>query len=145
MLYAALEASSLPHHEPDYASRILDKLHSHRLAKTPEGIAIWLAVLSKYPKAALPMGVWHHEDPLSQCEKTVLAQVLREAPSQIVSLDEGQMATQTGRWNAKVHFAWHVVLSQVLSTPQARHKHSVERSSRRLNFEDFWIECVDSE
>ena len=144
MLYATLQGSSLPRDEPWYATLILDKLRSHGLAKTAEGVALWLAVLSKYPEATTPIGVWHQGDPLCHRERTLLAQILREAPSSITSYDESQRAIQTGHWNAKLHFAWHVVLSQILSTSQAKAKGNGNSFSRRIYFEEFWVDCVDS-
>ena len=143
VLCSSLEGSCLPNHNSRYAALVLEKVCKYSFAKTPEGVAIWIAVLSKYPAVALPSGIWHHNDPLNGRNKAELAQILKEAPMVGQSDNEGQKAAQTGRWSAKIHFAWHAVLAQII--PEARATSQVgHNSSDRIVFQDFWIECVDS-
>ena len=143
VLYASLEDSCLPNHDPRYAALILEKIRVHRFAKTPEGVAIWIAVQSKYPAATLPSGVWHHDDPLNSRNKAELARVLKEVSTVDQPHDESQKAAQTGRWQAKIHFAWHAVLAQIIPRTQATLK-VVHKSPGRISLQDFWLECVDS-
>lgn len=125
-----------------YAQLIIDKLHESSLAKTPEGVAIWLRVQSEIPDVILPAGIWHNEDPLDRKEKTRIAKILKEASTS--DLDQAvpsSKASQKGNWTSKLHFAWDVVLSQLLTAEHTRYS----RSTKRQNFESFWSECVDSE
>ena len=146
MLYTTIQGSMLPDHEPQYAESIVQKIQFHGLAKTPEGVAVWVAVNAKYPSMALPSGVWHKGDPLNRKEQFKLAQILKEAgPASSAQAEDDQKTAETGQWNAKVHFAWHAVLSQLLGTSSTKHQENSSKPSSRITIEQFWDECVDSE
>jgi DNA polymerase phi len=127
-LYGALKGGSpLPE---DHAKTLINMLHLNGLAKTPEGVALWLVVQSNYPGIQLPKHVWHHGNPLHRKEKVSLARVLRETTPK----DDTKDSVQRGNWVPKLHFAWEVVFEAL---PMTR--------SEKTNFADLWAEVVDSE
>lgn len=131
-----------------YAESTLDSLASRRLLRTPEGVAIWLAVKDKFPNARFPNGVWKNDDPLSSKERGPLALVLKEAST--ASERDGEVQTARGRgvWSSNINFAWGEVLSRLYvadaHTVVAQNT-SVKEKRTRTNFKDFWIEVIDRE
>ncbi|KAL9101777.1 MAG: hypothetical protein Q9163_002996 [Psora crenata] len=144
LLYATIQGSRLPNHDPQYAHTTLEKLQSHALTKTPEGVALWLAIQVKYPAAKLPIGVWRNEDPLARKEKGKLAQILKEAVLQTPAhTGDDQRIVRHGQWNPKVHFAWQTVLLQLQSVPSTKLTKNGTNHSKRITLEEFWKDCVD--
>ena len=142
ILYGAAQDLCLKGGDAKHAQLIIDKLHESNLAKTPEGVAIWIKVQSNIPDVVLPARIWHHEDPLDKKEKARIAKILKESSTS--DLDRpgiGSKLSQKGHWTSKLHFAWDVVISQLLIQEQTQNG----RSSKRQNFEGFWEECIDSE
>ena len=141
ILYGAVHDLGSKKQNTKYTQLIIDKLHEFGLAKTPEAVAIWITVQAEVPNVVLPAGTWHNKDPLDRKEKAKIAKILKEASTD--DLDQasaGSKASQKGNWTSKLHFAWDVVLSQLLIP-----KHTgTPRVSERLDFEEFWDECVDS-
>lgn len=130
--------------DPSYAQLVIDRLCSNRLAKTPEGISIWLSVHSSFPTVKLPRGIWHGEDPLHVKEKAVLAKVLKEASESKELQDGGERSRQKGMWNSKLHFTWDVVLATFFER-QTQPGWGLSKPPKRLNFVEFWMEVIDSE
>ncbi len=141
ILYGAVQDLGSKGSDAKYAQLIIDKLQESSLAKTPEGVAIWLKVHSEIPGVILPAGMWHNDDPLDGKEKTRIAKILKEVS--ISDLDQAgttSKASQKGHWTSKLHFVWDVVLSQLLTAEQTGYS----RPTKRQNFGSFWSECVDS-
>ncbi|KKK26584.1 hypothetical protein ARAM_007229, partial [Aspergillus rambellii] len=116
----------------------LDRLCSKDLARTPEGVAIWLAAKERFPKITFPSKVWKHEDPLDAKERNQLAKVMKESSSgESEDKGPGSGAKQSGVWNSKLHFAWDAVLNSLGALVK-------EPSKSRLSFVDFWTEVVDN-
>lgn len=128
-----------------YVESILDQLCANDLARTPEGVAIWLAAKDSFPKAKFPQNVWKYEDPLDSRDKSTLAKIMKES-SDVEAQSEGSGTKQSGVWNSKLHFAWDAVLSRIFASPQKKEKSKDKTSkSSRTSFVDFWVEVVDSE
>jgi len=127
-----------------YAQSIIDKLQSSGFSKTPEGVAIWLAIHSRHESVDLPRGVWHHQDPLNRKGLSKLARVLNEAPIADPAHNGAEAnPPKKGTWTTKLHFAWEVALSCLLNLRSpARRKD--DKHSKRIAIADFWLECVDS-
>lgn len=124
-----------------FVDSTLERLCTNDLARTPEGVAIWLAVKDLFPKVKLPSKVWKHEDPLDTKERNQLAKVMKESSvSETEGENRGSNPKSSGVWNSKLHFAWDAVLSRLSETSA---KESKSKSSR-LSFVDFWTEVVDS-
>ncbi len=142
ILYGAVQDLRSKGRNVKYAQLIIDKLHESSLAKTPEGVAIWIMVQSEIPNVILPADTWQNNDPLDVKEKARVAKILKEASTgDFNQAGTSSKASQKGSWTSKLHFAWDVVLTQLL-IPEHTGK---PRSSTRQNFEGFWSDCVDSE
>lgn len=127
--------------DPRCAQTILEKLRSEGLAKTPEGIAIWVAAKAECPNLQFPRHVWKHDEPLHPKEKSEVARILKEG---IVVESTGDnpeaKSSHGGAWSSKLHFAWDVILAKLLHIePQIDSK-----KVKIMSFSEFWEECIDS-
>ncbi|GKZ37240.1 DNA-directed DNA polymerase [Aspergillus brasiliensis] len=120
----------------------LEQLHSNELARTPEGVAIWLAAKDLFPNAKFPSKVWKHDDPLDAKERNQLAKVMKESSSADSEGESGNKAKSSGVWNSKLHFAWDTVIRRLADAPTKESKS--KGSSSRISFADFWTEVVDN-
>ncbi|KKY23009.1 putative dna polymerase [Phaeomoniella chlamydospora] len=125
----------------DVAETILSALNSHKLIRSPEGVAIWLAVTQKFPKAMLPRDVWKHDNPLHKKENALLAKVMRDATPRGDDESKGQEAQGSATWNATLHFAWPAVLRILYENID---KDGESTKSKLIPFEQFWAEVVDA-
>ncbi|MCJ1249248.1 DNA-directed DNA polymerase [Trapelia coarctata] len=131
VLYTALKSQSTM--TAEYAQVAIDKLHSSTLARTPEGVALWVLIQSAYPDVQLPKHVWHHGNPLHRKEKAPLAKILKETSSKDDPKEPTQKDAERGTWFHKLHFAWEVVFGALL---KAR--------SKQLTFAELWTEAIDN-
>ncbi|KAL9618860.1 MAG: hypothetical protein Q9160_006450 [Pyrenula sp. 1 TL-2023] len=116
---------------------VLQALAKHNMIRTPEGVAIWLLVKEQYPSANFPRKTWKHDDPLHAGEKTLLADVMRDAAPK-KPLGEGQpMSEGSGLWSPQLHFSWDMVLQTF------EKGNSSQRKSQRTSFAAFWEETID--
>lgn len=121
----------------------IEQLCSNDLARTPEGVAIWLTVKDLFPDAKLPSGVWQHDDPLHVKEKRNLSKVMKEAwGSEDSSGKEPGNSRISGVWSSKLHFTWDVILVRLYSQGTQEKKEKTSKSAR-AGFIDFWTEVVD--
>ncbi|KAL4820418.1 DNA polymerase phi-domain-containing protein [Aspergillus spinulosporus] len=112
----------------------IERLCSNDLARTPEGVAIWLAAKDLFSNINFASKVWKHDDPLDSKERNQLARVMKESSTETDS--EGDKGTKaSGFWNSKLHFAWDAALASLNGTKE---------SKSRLTFVDFWTEIVDN-
>lgn len=125
-----------------YAQIIIDKLIANGLAKTPEGVAIWLGIQSIFPGVSLPSSVWQHESPLYRKEKATLSKILREASTAgPLQPEANSKIAHNSSWSPSLHFAWDVVMSAILLPDSVKQA----KSLKQITFADFWTEAVDSE
>ncbi|RAK82890.1 DNA polymerase V [Aspergillus costaricaensis CBS 115574] len=120
----------------------LERLCLNDLARTPEGVAIWLAAKDLFPEVKFPSKVWKHDDPLDAKERNQLAKVMKESSSADSESEGGNKAKSSGVWNSKLHFAWDTVISRLADAPTKESKS--KGSSSRISFADFWTEVVDN-
>ncbi|KAJ5545292.1 hypothetical protein N7535_006325 [Penicillium sp. DV-2018c] len=122
-----------------YVQAALECLCAHGIARSPEGVAIWLAAKDMYPKADFPSNIWKHDDPLDTKERNSLSKIMKESGA---AANEGEnkanVAKNSGVWNSKLHFAWDAVLSRTIVEAKDKSKKS------RMTFSDFWTEVVDN-
>ncbi|EFW99855.1 DNA polymerase [Grosmannia clavigera kw1407] len=102
------------------------------LAKTPEGLGIWLAALERFPDMALP-APW--KTPLAPGAHRELVAVLRSSgASGGGDGDEPKTAKQTaakqGNASAQLHFVWDLLLQATLRQAPKQ-------------FDAFWVAVVD--
>lgn len=127
-----------------FVEAALERLSSNDLARTPEGVAIWLAAKDLFPNASFPGKAWKHDDPLDAKERNQLAKVMKESSvAEPENETQGNNNKSSGVWNSKLHFAWDAVLSRVSDMP-TKESNKSKKSPSRLNFVDFWTEVVDS-
>ncbi|KAH1509618.1 hypothetical protein KXX06_007091 [Aspergillus fumigatus] len=120
-----------------YVEIALERLCANDLARTPEGVSIWLAAKEAYPKAEFPGKVWKHDDPLDSRERTQLAKVMKDSSAgDSEAGTQGNNPKSSGVWSSKLHFAWDAVIRQLADLPA--------KQSSRLTFAEFWTEVVDN-
>ncbi|KAK6838678.1 hypothetical protein RU639_000844 [Aspergillus parasiticus] len=141
IVYRGVYELSAQKAEVKFVESALERLCTNELARTPEGVAIWLAAKDLFPKVKLPSKVWKHDDPLDVKERNQLAKVMKESSvSEAEGENKGSNPKSSGVWNSKLHFAWDAVLSRLSETSA---KESKSKTSR-LSFSDFWTEVVDN-
>ncbi|KAJ5476056.1 DNA polymerase V [Penicillium sp. IBT 31633x] len=125
--------------EAKYIEAALEGLCTHDIARSPEGVAIWLAAKDMFPSINFPSKVWKHDDPLDTKERSSLSKIMKESGA---AANEGEnkanIAKTSGVWNSKLHFAWDAVLSRTSIEAKDKSKKS------RMTFADFWTEVVDN-
>ncbi|KKO99171.1 hypothetical protein THAR02_08728 [Trichoderma harzianum] len=108
----------------------LEKLSSAGVAKTPEGVAVWLVALNQFPD--LKVKPWQH--PLSRKTLGDLTAILKESFNDS-SKDPSSNSrnNQQASWTAQLHFVWDLILNHYLKAGDSE----VE------DFAHFWGRVVD--
>lgn len=115
---------------------------THKLIRTPEGVAVWIAATRAFPHAQLPKSLWYDEDPLASKGINSLAAILMDARTHSDSSDESFEAQGSAAWSANLHFAWDVVLSDLYQAGPKGDQNG-HRTVKRASFEMFWLTVVD--
>nr|KMM65379.1 DNA polymerase V [Coccidioides posadasii RMSCC 3488] len=125
-----------------YVDAIIKGLAENGLARTPEGIAIWLAVMESSLPVNFASGVWQNNNPLHSKERSSLAKIMKES-SDLHSEQNGENGTanRSGVWNPKLHFAWDPILAKLYTFSQGK---KGDKSSKHITFPDFWTDVVDN-
>lgn len=109
------------------AENTLRSVAEANMAKTPEGIAIWIVALKKYKD--LKVKPWKH--PLAAKSFGDLAVVLKENFSETTS-DTAEKGNKQGSWSAQLPFVWNLLLQYY-----AKEEESTD------DFDQFWGRVVD--
>lgn len=118
------------------ATMTLEKVAANGLAKSPEGVAMWLVALSRFPD--IKVKPWLH--PLNAKSLGDLAAVLKESfqhQGQGQEHQERVNASNKGKqanWTAQLHFVWDLILAHYAGDAVA-----VD------DFVQFWSRVVDGE
>ncbi|KAL7946454.1 DNA polymerase phi domain-containing protein [Trichoderma barbatum] len=112
------------------AKATLEKLSNAGVAKTPEGVAVWLVALSQFPD--LRVKPWQH--PLSRKTLGDLTAILKESFNDS-SKDPSSNSrnNQQASWTAQLHFVWDLILNHYLKAG----------NSEVEDFAQFWGRVVD--
>ncbi|KAH0524917.1 hypothetical protein TsFJ059_007357 [Trichoderma semiorbis] len=112
------------------AKSTLERLSSAGVAKTPEGVAVWLVALNQFPD--LKVKPWQH--PLSRKTLGDLTAILKESFNDS-SKDPSSNSrnNQQASWTAQLHFVWDLILNHYLKAGDSE----VE------DFAHFWGRVVD--
>lgn len=111
----------------------LERVAAAGLAKTPEGVAMWLVALRRFPD--IKVKPWIH--PLQAKSFGDLAAILKES-FQHQGHDQGNdrgNATNKGKqanWTAQLHFVWDLILA-----------HYAAEDADTQSFTQFWTRVVD--
>lgn len=131
--YIIAEALSQMHQEQ--AEYTLDQIQNAGLALSPEGVGIWIMARKLFPDMKFPSKPWGSSgNPLEHLK--TLGKALKESSSDEGS-DKSQQAKQTGKWNAKLHSVWTLILAQYAEGVQAK-VHGI-----KSDFQNFWKVAVD--
>lgn len=116
-----------------------ERLVSYKLADTPEGVAVWLALQERHD-SALPDNVWHDKDPLSLKNRPKLIKVLK-GDVQNSANEEGSDATKAAAASQNPQFAWSVILSKVLRVDTD--SKTARTDASKSQFGQLWLGVVD--
>lgn len=105
------------------ASSLLQAFVNKGLIKTPEGVALWLSVLTLVPDSSLPKGIFVDGDPLAPPNRTLLVRILKE----------NEVPAQRGSRVSAPHFAWDVIFAYIVA------------NKSYPEFAQYWRELVDGE
>ncbi|KAJ5489455.1 hypothetical protein N7539_004345 [Penicillium diatomitis] len=142
IIYRCVYDLSARQMDATFVEAAVERVCSYELARSPEGVAVWLAVKDMFPTAELPAKVWKHDDPLDPKERGNLAKIMKESSAE-ENDGENKGSKSSGVWNSKLHFAWDAVISRT-SVKDASSKTKTKSKSSRLSFVDFWTEVVDN-
>ncbi|KAH0493944.1 hypothetical protein TgHK011_000584 [Trichoderma gracile] len=108
----------------------LERLSNAGVAKSAEGVAVWLVALSRFPD--LQVKPWQH--PLARKTLGDLAAILKESFNE-TSKDSSSNSrnNQQATWTAQLHFVWDLILNHYLQNGESE----VEE------FAQFWGRVVD--
>ncbi|QIW98905.1 hypothetical protein AMS68_004423 [Peltaster fructicola] len=109
MLYDFISSTDSKYLDDERIQALADAWSAKSLWKTPEGVALWLALVQS-DRVTLPKHVWHHQNPLSSKERTILSKVMQE-----VSTEDDDTQQKGGTRQIVPSFAWTVVLNALLS------------------------------
>ncbi|KAK2875593.1 hypothetical protein FQN49_001579 [Arthroderma sp. PD_2] len=131
-----------------YVDSALAALCQNNLAKTPEGVAIWIAAmeLSLSPAVVFPSDVWSHDNPLNTGEKASLGKIMKQSSKHDSSNGEEAKVKSSGVWNPKLPFAWDPILTKLYAIPTEKRQGEgkvKKTKATQLTFADFWAEVVD--
>ena len=109
------------------AKSTLEKVANSGIARTPEGVAIWLVALNRFPD--LKVKPWNH--PLSTKALSDLTAVLKESLRNQDEESNGKKNKQPN-WTAQLHFVWDIILA-----------YYAKESTTAAELEPFWSQVVD--
>jgi DNA polymerase phi len=127
---------------------IVENLIANKLIRTPEGVAIWIAVTRRFPKAKLPTSAWKSGDPLARKDISALSDILKDARAHQGPQSSELSAQGSARWSPNLHFAWDVVLAAVFRNAPAKIENGMNGKNpplegKKITFDVFWNTVVD--
>ncbi|WEW58089.1 DNA-directed DNA polymerase [Emydomyces testavorans] len=142
IIYCAVRDIADKKADVQYVDEIIKGLSKNGLAKTPEGIAIWLAAMECPSPVTFVLDVWQSNNPLHTKEKTALAKIMKESSDPHSERNgENGTANKSSVWNPKLHFAWDPILARLYKLSRNKKE---DRTSKQVSFIDFWTEVVDT-
>ncbi|KAI1933711.1 DNA-directed DNA polymerase [Ophidiomyces ophidiicola] len=142
IIYQAIISIANEKGDVRYISEIIKGLSDNGLAKTSEGVAIWLAAMDFPLPVTFTSNVWHNNNPLHSKERATIARILKQSSAPQSEQDcENDAANGSGVWNPKLHFAWDPILLKLYSAFDAEKN---DHPPKQLSFSEFWTEVVDN-
>ncbi|KAK3396282.1 DNA polymerase phi-domain-containing protein [Sordaria brevicollis] len=121
--------------EVELAEETLQKLADEGVAKTPEGVGIWIAALDRFPDMKMPKQPWR--SPLETSSLTSLPAVLKDSGRDTSNDQAGNKKQKQGNWTAQLHFVWNLILAHFLKLGEK------DKSDAAEQFKQFWKRVVD--
>ncbi|EGO53175.1 hypothetical protein NEUTE1DRAFT_150557 [Neurospora tetrasperma FGSC 2508] len=121
--------------EVELAEETLQRLADEGVAKTPEGVGIWIAALDRFPDMKMPKQPWR--SPLEAGSLTSLPTVLKDSGRDTSNDQAGNKKQKQGNWTAQLHFVWNLILAHFLKLGEK------DKSDAAEQFEQFWKRVVD--
>ncbi|KAK3947739.1 DNA polymerase phi-domain-containing protein [Pseudoneurospora amorphoporcata] len=119
----------------ELAEETLQRLTDEGVAKTPEGVGIWIAALDRFPDMKVPKQPWR--SPLEAGFLTSLPAVLKDSGRDTSNDQAGNKKQKQGNWTAQLHFVWNLILAHFLKLGQK------DKSNAAEQFKQFWKRVVD--
>ncbi|EEP76229.1 conserved hypothetical protein [Uncinocarpus reesii 1704] len=142
IIYCAVRDIAVKAADVKYINTVIGALAENGLAKTPEGVAIWLAAKESALPVSFVPGIWQDGNPLHSKERTTLAKIMKESSDPHSDGDgENGAAAKSRVWNPKLHFAWEPILAKLYAPFQAK---AGDKAPKQISFADFWTEVVDN-
>lgn len=104
------------------------------MAKTMEGVAVWLCVAAYHPGVAAPREVWGGGSPLGAGNLGTLGRILKDSGE-----EEGGAAK--GTWNQKLHFVWDFIFAVYLAEDEVWSE--LRGSSEIAGWAELWRVVID--
>ncbi|KAK3694360.1 DNA polymerase phi-domain-containing protein [Podospora appendiculata] len=117
------------------AEKTLVKLAEEGVAKTPEGVGIWIAALDRFPDMQVPSQPWRN--PLAATSLTSLPTVLKDSGREATTEQNGTKKQKQGNWTAQLHFVWDQILAHFIKLGAEDDANAGEQ------FTEFWDHVVD--
>lgn len=125
-----------------YVEETLKAICAQGLAKTPEGVAVWLTAMYEFPEASFPKKIWHKADPRSKKERQVLANVMRENFAHTSAADKKATSeVKSGTAHSSLNFAWSVIYDGYVRDLGAVGAEGFRAASE--GWQRFWKDIVD--
>lgn len=105
------------------------------LARSSEGVAIWLTLQAHHPSVTPPNDVWIKNSPLNSLNLVNLGKILKEAG------EYGGMQSK-GSWNPKLNFVWEFILEAYF---EKEGKWAGLREGEIAEWKEVWKVVVDGE
>jgi DNA polymerase phi len=116
--------------------KTLQKIAEEGLAKTPEGVGIWIVALDGFPHMKVPMKPLR--DPLESKNQQELLTVLKDSGRDVLSgNDVPARKLKQSNWTAQLHFVWDVILAHFVRLAESG------KGDAAHNFKPFWTRVVD--
>jgi DNA polymerase phi len=117
------------------AEHTLEKLAEEGLAKTPEGVGIWITALDRFPGMKVPAQPWQH--PLAATSLATLPAALKDSGRETSTEEKGSKKPKQGSWTAQLHFVWDLILAHFVKLGTESKDDAAEQ------FKQFWNRVVD--
>lgn len=126
-----------------FAIDAISAFSSHKLIRSPEGVALWIAATRAFPDAQFQKSIWKHDDPLASKDISSLTAILKDARTLSDGSDESFEAQGSAGWSANLHFAWDVVLNELYQENPSGEQNQ-HQTANRVSFDLFWQVVVDN-
>jgi DNA polymerase phi len=115
---------------------LLKTLVKQNLEKTPEGVALWLAIRRYGKDVKFPKDCWYHNDPLRKHERTKLMQIMRTG-----SGSEQEQISRASINQTRLTFAWDALINEYLRRLEVEEPNAMKQAQQ---LKEFWIDLADN-